>query len=193
MRDFAGFAERLLQEGTTANGVFGSKIMRDQLDDVVKQFAGLLGLGEVPPPQVLAAVFPNLQYIWLTRRDKVRQGISYYRAMETKVWRSADVSKGAQAEPSFNFEAIQSLVQLCTWEDQTWQDYFREHAIQPCKVVYEDLLESPAAAARRVLSCLAVQAPHPMFPEGAWRHQRQSDATSQEWRERYEACEGAVP
>jgi len=130
--DISSFAERLFQEGTTANGVFGSKLMRDQLDEVVRQFASLLGQGDAPPPQVLAASFPDLHYIWLTRRDKVRQGISHYRAMETKVWRTSDVSKVAPVEPPFNFEAIQSLVQLCTWEDQAWQDFFRQHAIERC-------------------------------------------------------------
>ena len=55
-----------------------------------------------------------------------------YRAMETKVWRTSDVSKVAPVEPPFNFEAIQSLVQLCTWEDQAWQDFFRQHAIERC-------------------------------------------------------------
>jgi len=156
---------------------------------VATQFASFLGLGEAAPPQVLAAAFPDLHYIWLTRRDKGRQGISYYRAMETKVWRSTDVYKVAQVRPSFNFEAIQSLVHLCTWEDDAWQDYFREHAIEPCKVVYEDLLESPAVVVQRVLSFLRIQAPDPLFVEGAWRHQRQSDAISEEWLERYQARE----
>jgi len=190
--DFASFAQRLLEEGTTANGVFGSKLMWGQLDDLVKQFATLLSLGNAGPRQVLAAAFPNLHYIWLTRRDKLRQGISYYRAMETKVWRSTDVSKVARVEPRFNFEAIQSLVQLCTWEDRAWQDYFRQNAIEPCTVVYEDLLESPAAVVRRVLSYLAVQARDPLFQEGAWLHQRQSDAISEEWVERYTAAEHAL-
>jgi trehalose 2-sulfotransferase len=185
--DFPSFAERLFREGATANGVFGSKLMQDQVGDVVSQFATLLGLGDIGPQRVLAAAFPNLHYIWLTRRDKVRQGMSYYRAMETKVWRSTDVSKVAQVEPTFSFEAIRSLVQLCTWEDQAWRDYFQQHAIESCKVVYEDLLESPAAVVRRVLSYLALQAPDPLFKEGAWRHQRQSDATSEEWLARYQA------
>jgi len=187
LMDFPGFAERLLQEGTTANGIFGSKLMWDQLAETCKQFARLISLDEAGPANVLAAAFSNLHYVWLTRRDKVRQGTSYYRAMETKMWRSADVSKVGRVEPAFNFEAIQSLVQLCTWEDQAWQDYFRQNAIEPCTVVYEDLLESPAAVVRRVLSYLAVRPPDPLFREGAWRHQRQSDATSEEWVEWYKA------
>jgi LPS sulfotransferase NodH len=113
-------------------------------------------------------------------------------AVETKVWRSSDVFRVAQIEPSFNFEAIRSLVQLCSWEDQAWQGYFGQNAIEPCRVLYEDLLESPDAVARQVLSYLDVQTPDPLFPEGAWRHQRQSNAVSDEWLERYKAREHAT-
>jgi LPS sulfotransferase NodH len=183
------FAERLRSEGSTANGVFGAKLMWDQVDGVVKQFAALLGIGASAPPRVLAAAFPNLQYIWLTRHEKVRQGISYFRAMETKIWRTTDVSKVAAVEPGFSFEAIQSLVQLCIWEDQAWQDYFQKYRIEPCTVVYEDLLESPAAVARQVLSYLGIKPPEPLFRERTWQHQRQSDAVSEEWVQRYKAHE----
>jgi LPS sulfotransferase NodH len=190
--DFDSFAQRLFHEGTSTNGVFGSKLMWDQLDYVAKQFATLLALGEAALPHVLGTAFPNLHYIWLSRRDKIRQGISYYRALETKIWRSTDVSNGAQVEPSFNFEAIRSLVQLCTSEDQAWNGYFRVNGIEPCTVVYEDLLESPADVARQVLSYLAVPPPASLFSQRAWRHRRQSDATSEEWRERYDEYEHAV-
>jgi LPS sulfotransferase NodH len=160
--------------------------MWDHVDEVRKQFAKVLELGDATPSEVFAAAFPNLRYIWLTRRDKLRQGISYYRAMETKVWRSTDIPKVAHIDPPFNFEAIQNLVELCTWEDEGWQTYFRQNAIEPCTVVYEDLLDSPTAAVRRILSYMAIQPHGPLFREGAWQHQRQSDTTSEEWVKRYE-------
>ena len=68
--DSPKFAERLLREGSTANGVFGSKLMWDQLHDAATQFAALLGWGGAGPSDVLAAAFPNVHYVWLTRRDK---------------------------------------------------------------------------------------------------------------------------
>jgi LPS sulfotransferase NodH len=60
-----------------ANGVFGSKLMWDQVDAVRTQFAKVLELGDAAPSAVFAAAFPNLRYIWLARRDKLRQGISF--------------------------------------------------------------------------------------------------------------------
>jgi LPS sulfotransferase NodH len=51
--------------------------MWDQVDAVRTQFAKVLELGDAAPSAVFAAAFPNLRYIWLARRDKLRQGISF--------------------------------------------------------------------------------------------------------------------
>ena len=72
---------------------------------------------------MLEAAFPHLQYIWSRRTDRIHQGISYYRALETKRWRSTDRNT-RQSDPPFNFEAIHSLIQLCEWEDADWQKFF---------------------------------------------------------------------
>jgi len=186
--DFPTYFRRLLREGTTANGVFGSKLMWDQLEALVPQLAALLGRTDAHPPDVLAATFPNLHYVWLTRHDKVRQGISYYRALETKVWRSTDVPKAPPIDPPFSFEAIQSLVRLSEWEDQAWQDFFQQHGIEPLVVAYEDLARAPEKVARRIFRYLGIS----RWARGAsraWQHQRQADALTDEWVDRYRALE----
>lgn len=183
---FPGFVRRLLCEATTANGVLGSKLMWDQLGDLVAGLAALHGLAETRPPEVLAAAFPNVHYVWLTRRDKVRQGISYYRAMETKIWRSGDALDGARADPQFNYEAIDRMVQLSTWEDDAWRDFFRRYAIEPHVVTYEDLAATPTDVAQRVQRYLGIS-PTLEVRDRIWQHQQQADALSEEWVERYHA------
>jgi trehalose 2-sulfotransferase len=71
------FTPQCAKQAVTANGVFGSKLMWDQVDAVRTQFAKVLELGDAAPSAVFAAAFPNLRYIWLARRDKLRQGISF--------------------------------------------------------------------------------------------------------------------
>jgi LPS sulfotransferase NodH len=73
---------------------------------------------------VLAATFPHLRYVWLRREDRVRQAISYYRALVTKIWRSTDVGLQSSKEPPFDALAIKRLVELCTWEDEAWEEFF---------------------------------------------------------------------
>ena len=49
---------------------------------------------DISPPEVLAELFPNLRYIWMMRRDKVRQAVSLSRGLQTLVWwkrKAADI------------------------------------------------------------------------------------------------------
>src|SRR5579872_697273 len=118
--DFATFIDRVREHGTSRNGVFGSKLMWDQMHPLLRELATLPGASSGLETHVLGTAFPNLHYVWLRRTDRIRQGISYYRALATKRWRSTDTTN-VQPEPPFNFEAIFSLIQLCTWEDANWQ------------------------------------------------------------------------
>jgi LPS sulfotransferase NodH len=186
--DFPSYFWRILQEGTTPNGVFGSKMMWDYLGELVPQLAALFHVAAGEPSAVLAAAFPNLRYVWLTRRDKVRQGISYYRALETRIWRSTDGSSGPATDPPFNFLAIDRLVQLSNWEDEGWQGYFQQHRSKPLVVAYEDLAQAPEEVAQQILSHLGL--PQAQWLDRSWQHQRQADTLTDAWVERYRALKG---
>jgi LPS sulfotransferase NodH len=161
--------------------------MWDYLGDLLPQLAGQAGSGTTTPHHVLAATFPNLQYVWLRRRDKIRQGISYYRALETRIWRSTDRGTEPVADPPFNAQAIESLVQLCTWEDQEWHDYFQRAGITPLVVSYEELAASPQGVAAAIVAFLGLP-PAPSLEGRAWAHQRQADALTESWVQRYLAA-----
>ena len=84
--DGAGYARylaRVLEEGTTPNGVFGAKMMWwDYFDDFLKKARAIPQYDSHDIPTVLARVFPDLHYIWLSRQDKVRQGVSHWKAIQ---------------------------------------------------------------------------------------------------------------
>jgi LPS sulfotransferase NodH len=181
---FSAYLKRLLQEGTSTNGVFGCKMMWDYLGDLLPQLAAHAGTKMTTPEDILAATFPNLRYVWLTRQDKVRQGISYYRALETRIWRSTDRGTKPVEDPPFNAQAIESLVQLCTWEDQEWRDFFGRSGITPLVITYEDLAASPERAVADIVAFLGLP-PAPSLQGQVWAHQRQADALTERWVHRY--------
>lgn len=183
--DFPGYFRRILSEGTTPNAVFGSKMMWGYLADLIPKLAAIVGVEAADPFLVLHAAFPHLRYVWLTRRDKVRQGISFYRALETKIWRSTDLDDQTAVDPPFNFEAIDRLVQLSTLEDDSWREYFQRHGVEPLVVAYEELAAAPVEETAAVLAYLGLPTARP--PKGSWQHQRQADALTDEWAERYRA------
>jgi len=185
-----GYLARIRTEGTTSNGVFGAKLMWHELEAMLPKLAEVAGLASADPHAVLRATFPNLRYLWLTRRDKVRQAISWYRALETSIWRSTDQPAGSAAdpapEPAFDFEAIDQLVRQSVADDQAWQRFFQEYGITPLAVTYEALAEDPAGIAREILDHLGLPAPVEHWSPD-WQHRQQADASTDDWVRRYHA------
>src|SRR3712207_231070 len=71
--NYSEHVARSLERGTTPNGVFGAKIMWGHVAD----FAALAG-GE--PPQLFEDAFgAPPRYVWVSRRDRVRQAVSLWK------------------------------------------------------------------------------------------------------------------
>ena len=77
-----------LEEGTTPNGVFGAKLMWGYLGDFADLLRGIEGNAGLPIPELLERSFPDLRYVQITRRDKVRQAVSLWKAVQTQAWRA---------------------------------------------------------------------------------------------------------
>jgi LPS sulfotransferase NodH len=176
-----------LTEGTTPNGVFGAKLMWGYLGDFAALVRGIDGYAGLPVPQLLARAFPALSYVQVTRRDKVRQAISLWKAVQTQAWRRDDGSaqRTPAVEPVFSFRAINYLVRLLTAHDASWDAYFLGLGSPPVKVYYEELAEAPEAVIRRVLDALEIPAPADLAL-GPPRLSVQADERSEEWVRRFE-------
>ncbi|MBV9278904.1 MAG: hypothetical protein JOZ41_02370 [Chloroflexi bacterium] len=77
----------MLREGTTPNGIFGVKVMATYVvEDVLGRLRRLPDRASLPAPALLTSVFPNLHYVHMRRRDRVRQAVSWVRAHQTGIW-----------------------------------------------------------------------------------------------------------
>jgi LPS sulfotransferase NodH len=177
------YLEWALEQGTTPNGVFGAKLMWGYLGDFAELLRGIDGFQRRPIPELLDRAFPRLRYVQITRRDKVRQAVSLWKAVQTQAWRAAGDGRRAQTEPEFSFRAINYLVRLLTAHDASWDAYFLGLGHQPLKVTYEELAEAHEPVVRRVLEHLGVDAPSDLHLD-APRLSVQADATSERWVER---------
>jgi LPS sulfotransferase NodH len=110
------------EKGTSPNGVFGTKIRWNYFQTMLKSLRVLPDYREMEAPQLMAAVFPNVHYIWITRRDKVRQAVSWAKAAQTDIYA---VSKGKMPEPKhepeFDFAFIDQLYQLVLEGETGWR------------------------------------------------------------------------
>jgi LPS sulfotransferase NodH len=72
---------------------------------------------------------------------------------------------------------------LGRFQEEWWQRFFQEHEISPHCVVYEELVADYESTVRGVLGFLGLNSEQTCIPPP--RSQKQSDALSQEWQERY--------
>ena len=80
----------------------------------------------------MRTTFPHPQFVWLRRADKVRQGISWWRAAVTDQW---GLRLGQEAgQPPPDVEQMVQLVRLAEWCEDGWRQWFAATGIQPCEV-----------------------------------------------------------
>jgi LPS sulfotransferase NodH len=171
-----GFLRALRERPATANGVWGSKMMWNYFGDAVARLRAWPRLQLAPEtsgPDVLAAAFPGLRYVWLRRDDKLRQAISWWRASVTGQYALAEGEQPVPP-PLFDHGAIDRLLRYAEQCEAGWQDWFAAHAITPFEIVYEDMTHDLDATVREVAAFLGVALPGGLTPARP-RLRRQAD------------------
>jgi LPS sulfotransferase NodH len=189
----ADYLEKVLAAGTTANGVFGLKLLWHQSPALLAKLkaARPQDAGDVDSLShaLLETTFgAPVRYIWLRRRDKLAQAISYYRASRTGLWRSTDKATRRQAgptidEPPFDFGEINRYLSIVNAFDQQWQLFFRRNRLKVLMMVYENFIGAYESSVLSALDFLqisreGVKVAPPVV-------ERQADGLSQEWRQRF--------
>jgi LPS sulfotransferase NodH len=173
--------ERTFRLGTSENGVFATKLMWRHLPDLQALAAQLPEYAGLELHDLLTKLLADPRYVWVTRRDKLRQAVSLWRALQTRTWR-IEHPGADHSTPSlrYSFQGLEHLVRSLTTEDGAWSAYFEAHAIPAVTVVYEDDLErDPTAAVKAVLRHVGVAAPDHWRPPEPMH--RQADGLSEDW------------
>ncbi len=180
------FLSLVIDKGTSLNGVFGAKIMWNYFPIMLQKLTELPEYRRWNAPELMADLFPNLHYIWIVRRDKVRQAVSWAKAGQTNMyaWHTGEPLGVPNQEPIFDFTFIDNLYNLILEGEAGWKSFFEACGVQPFKVVYEELVEAYEETALRILDYLNIRFPKDfVFSE---RHlQKQADALNDQWVEKY--------
>jgi LPS sulfotransferase NodH len=143
--------------------------------------AGHLGRLEVDPYDILQAP----QYIWIQRRDRLRQAVSYAMAEQTGVWilDGTYLPEGSsRVTPRYGYDDIRRHLRMLDRDAAVWENYFGRHGVVPHVVVYEDLVAHHEARLRGCLDFLGVGALASVPAPGI---RRQADELTQQWVERF--------
>jgi LPS sulfotransferase NodH len=183
----AEFFGRILAEGTTPNGVFAAKVHWHQFEYLAGKLRAVHGDGLIS--DLLGRTFPDLRYIFLTRRDKVRQAVSFYRAIETKIWWTFRAEGPANRPapppaPPFDYEQIDYWVTRLADFESSWRRHFERAGVAPLEVVYEDFLGAYDSTVLSILRYLELPITGSLTVAPP-RLEQQADEVSQAWVHRY--------
>jgi len=174
--------QSVVRRRTSPNGVFGVKCFPGQLQDLQDNNQGLLS-------QVMALLFPpdrQARVILLKRRDRDAHAISYARATLSGVWRKEQEATGGAAV-EFSDIAVHRARKLLDGQEAAWDAMFNDLGIDPLVIWYEDVVADPVLAIHGAADFLditldpAAQVDIPFV-------ERQSEADSRAWAERYAAA-----
>jgi len=186
------YFDKILSAGTTPNGVWSAKVHWHQFVHLTTKLR-LFQAHNVSDLELLRRTFPNLRYVFMTRRDKVRQAVSYCSAIRTGVWWSIRPNANGSGDspaptplsaPSFDFEQIDHWVTRLTDFESNWRRHFESLGVEPFEVAYEEFVGAYESTVRAILRYLdlPISAGLKVAPP---RLQKQADAVSEEWVQRY--------
>ncbi len=188
--DFLEFWEQVLSRETDAHGVFGIKVMADSWFDCIDPWLVVNPcFGGTTMLQRLAAMFPHPRVVLVTRRDRLRQAISWIKAERTGLWEypGAPVPYPRGAVP-FDYLAIDERMRRIERQDAAWRELLRDAPFRTCEVVFEEFCADWQAGVRRVLDALDLAAARGAIaplPEPEHKLVRMSDDLNEQWLQRF--------
>jgi LPS sulfotransferase NodH len=183
--DPVAYIERLLLERASPNGVFGAKVSWRHLLHFERTCRMLPPYHEKPLPDILSELFPELRYVRITRGEKPRQAISFWKAYQTGAWGQIAGQENVTTQaPAFDFEGITKIVRMLEDHETGIDEFFDEAGVRPLTVVYEEFVDAYEETVRTVLRHLGTRVPDD-FVFAAPPMARQADAETDAWVERY--------
>jgi LPS sulfotransferase NodH len=178
------YLEKVIEQGRGENGVWGMKVMRLYWQNLINDLQRAVSSTEMPDTELLNVCFPNLRYIWITRRDKVRQAISWLKFVQGSAWYWEDKKPQELEGLEFKPDIIRGFITQAAIHESAWQEFFRELDVQPYIVMYEDFVNTYEETAKDILKYLEIP-----YQENLKISQRrikkQADALTDEWVQKY--------
>jgi LPS sulfotransferase NodH len=177
--------EGIWKDGTTSNGVFGVKTCLSP--ELINRLRKLYELPETATQaEVWRTAFPNCKkHIWMTRRNKVRLAVSWWRAIVSGEWHRKYGEKPQEHDiaEKYNFDAINHLFIESTICEAAMEQFFSEEGIVPLTIVYEDFILDYEGTVMKVLEFLNVPLENVKVSPPSL--DRLADDVSEQWVQRF--------
>lgn len=183
---------------TTSNGVLGSKFSyyKPRIERFFRVFGQTGTAHRAEWREAWDSVFPNCQHLVMTRRDKNRLAVSWWKLINggpghlskdgtPLPWQENLPEKPVGLTKSYDFEAIKALVIESVQREAGIQDLLSELRVSPLTIAYEDFAADYAGTVWDVLVFLGLndsvsEIPSPLLA-------CTSDDVNEEWLQRFVA------
>ncbi len=185
----AELQEHLWKVGSTVNGVFAINHSFyephfTQLVETLRKFPNC-PQEETNRTAIWEHAFPNHRHIFMTRRNKIRLAVSWWKAIQSGEWHllRGEHPKPVDLSDPYSYDAINHLYNECSMREAGIQEFFTEGDIVPLTIVYEDFVKQYEQTIRNILDYLQLDsntitiAAPPLAPT--------ADTVSEEWIQRF--------
>jgi len=180
--------DKLWSLGTTENGVFGIK--HNMNASIYREIATLKGIPEdeaIDEEKLIQDLFPNCKHIFLTRRNKVRQAVSWWKAIKDNQWHlepnQHHKNEADFYEKNYDFDALSHLLKETALRECAIQAYYTKHDIQPLTLVYEDFIKDFKGTIKHIIDYLEIEYDHLNIKE--MYYQKTANEHSEKWVQRF--------
>lgn len=161
------YVDRLFEVRTSPNGVFGTKLF--------PEFYQFMHIANI------LWRFPNMQFIYLERKDLLSQAVSLAIAQQTKQWSGV---KSSQLKPRYNYNLIAHCVNQINKSNAFWKYHFKKNNIDPIRISYEDFIKDPDKIVKNILDNFGV-IPDPSSSIEVPTWEKQSDVINLKWKNKF--------
>lgn len=182
MLDYEAYLNRIIAEFTTQNGVFGAKTMSNDILNIFKHLETFPEFSDYTYAEKVRIFFPNIKFIYLTRRNKVEQAISWWKATQNHHYHTTDFAKMPATPLEYNFNAISHLINEINMEECAHQEVLSLLESIPLTLVYEDYIQDMRGTVQKIMEFLEIEDAYTFREPTLYQ---MADVVTQEWAERY--------
>jgi LPS sulfotransferase NodH len=145
------YLEELHSRKTSKNGMFGIKIHWRHLEKLSEK--------KIPLKNIQLIINDFDRFIFISRKDKISQAISYYIANSTGIFHSDQeewLNEFEVPEPVFNAEKILKHLSDIVREEDGWNTFFKHIKKPVLRVYYEDLIADYETNSNEIISFLGI-------------------------------------
>lgn len=188
-KSYQELKEKIWNLGTSENGVFGIKhaYHRTRYDKWISELKPLAQKQNQSDEALWEDMFPKGKHILLTRRNKVRLAVSWWKAIQDNQWHLQPGQKREKDasfyEDKYDVNALKHLFREAILREAGTQAYFDTHGILPLTVVYEDFVRSYDQTLKGILDFLEISSQQFSIPPQYYSPT--ADDISEAWVQRF--------